>query len=274
VKVPEFEVDLVAVLESPVRPPRFILRHNLIAQQRGVADLDFDAEVVVPEQRLFTPPAGLPGEVVQVGVNLITKESARLPLPMNVIGRIPLLPRKDLGPVDVQELWVSAVSPAGMRGVLHWVGEAPPEVSLPPALASIELSYVATTPTVRPRAVLAEGYPEASFYQLLVSPQSASPSFTWVVNAGARWLTRREGPAQRTVELPELHTIPGFNAAWAPDPGTPQLVELAAIRSTRRFPQVISDAWPRYEGAPTPPTGVTTYAKKFSLLPPAVAPSP
>lgn len=255
--------DVAALAESPGRPPRLLLRHNLSSQGAGgVADLDFEVGALVPQEQMLALPMAAPGEQLQAGVTLTTKERAFLELPLTGANRVPVFAQRDLADDDLQELQVSAGGPAGLRGVKHRLVDGPmPKLQLPPAFNAAE---VARGPAALPKASF-DAYPEASFYQMTVSPLGAAPTFTWVINVGARWLASRTLGSKQTLEFPELSTLPGFDPAWAPDAKQPSLIELTAVTSSRRFGELINDS-DRF-GAPAPE--LTTYAKQIVSLPPA-----
>lgn len=230
--VPAGTYDLTAVAYDPHAVP------TLGLVQRGVsvtADTTFDLDLVGAGVPLVAQPItvmGLTvGDMPTATVQVTTARGAPMfiyDLPTDA-GMLSMhaLPSGSLMSGDTAELTVEALAADNMstRGVVRGFRDpAAVSVTLPNAF-SATVTTLAGQAHPRPHLAFTPD-PSATFYQLQLSPQSASAAWFFIVTSA--WLS-----GASSYDMPDLSGATGFDVSWFP--GGAGLAQAYAVSSTRDF---------------------------------------
>ena len=224
--------DVFAVAQHPAgtsfAPDAYLLLHDVSFTEMGSLELDFSA-AVAPKNFQLTY-GGLTAEdiVPFVDVALWTARSFfSLGSGSGSGSLVHGMPPSALGPTDMHRLMVGSGGPdAKQRSAFRFV-TSPVDTTLtpPPFLTSATMTAVATAPYVRP-AFTWDGAPSGSAFFSFVS-QGTRSWYSYVTPGGLA--------GARTLAMPDLSTVAGWDNGWGFVTGVTADFSLAALSGSASF---------------------------------------
>jgi hypothetical protein len=182
-------------------------------------ELDPRTEALPLMRQALAIPGAAPGPRIEVW--LATAKGGLLFLPGGPGEYLAVAP-EGLRPGDSQELRVADWDAGSLRTVIARLGRTrPAQVTLPPALTGVTLERL-SRPGHDLFKVTFDPQPTAHYYTLEAGNARSS------VTAG--WLG-----AARQYTQPDLTAVPGWQASWAPPPGTGVEAQVTANSGNRSF---------------------------------------
>jgi hypothetical protein len=229
---------------ATLTPDRLVIRRAVDAASGTVLpDINFDAaDAITLASNTLTLNGVIGGETVFVS-NLLrpaTRTSGLMQVAMASGNSVTLysVPLDKLDAGDVQEQNVYAENSTGLIGhtaVAFTRAPADRTITLGPLLPTPVVTSVSSSPYARLRATLASQaeYPSLVVFTFLQSSLSNARYVTQYVTAGFLGST----PSSWEILLPDLSSVPGFQAAWMPAAGqaTAYLAEAFSGRTELLF---------------------------------------
>ena len=232
--IPARPLDQVAVRgvvtqlgqEATLTPDKVVIRRAVdAASGTALPDINFDAaDAITLVSSTLTLSGVLGGETVFVS-NLLRPATRTLGLMQVALASsnsvtLYSVPADKLDAGDVQEQNVYAENSTGLIGhtaVAFTRAPADRTVTLGPLLPTPAVTTVASTPYARLRATLASqsDYPSLAVFTFLQSSFASARYISQYVTAGFLGGT----PASWEILLPDLSSVPGFQASWMPAAG-------------------------------------------------------
>jgi hypothetical protein len=237
VMLPNGTFDLAAA-DAASGNARVVVSRNIAVNGSGNTDVDFGTGAMMAQEREVKTVNLEPTEDVTAFSTFSTAAGATLGFSSGT--RVSVLDDKQLAAGDRQRLIVSSFSPSGSeRGVTQPLSSsdpAPLTPALPPRFVP-EVKAIAASTIVRPRATLPQRLANTTFFQMEIAPGAPPPTaaLTWILNVEAAWVGNGT-----SFELPDLTTLPGYDATFGPDPKLPALVSTTAVDSTAGFEATIN----------------------------------
>ena len=224
--------DLLAVQKGPGTPIRpvlkLIVRRGLNpANGSALATLDFAAtEAFAPASASLTVGNLGSGEEVLVRTSFITDKGFLGSLPFDITDPEPTatqnyfgLPANQVQTGDLQVVSASTTSSAAREAIGFFTDIVNRTLTLGPAMSSATIGVAATTPYVRPRAQFA-AQTEYGAGAIARFQQTPSATARYVVLVVATAASTANASNQWTLALPDFTASAGYDANWAPRPGT------------------------------------------------------